>query len=74
VKRIAGFAVVAAILTAIFAVPASAQQGTPGIEVKENSARVKADGPGFTVKVTKHAIKTHINEERFGIPEAGYPI
>lgn len=73
-KRIAGMAVAAATLAALFAVPASAQQGTPTLQVKENRARVKVDGPGFTVKVTKHAIKTHINEERFGIPEAGFPI
>ena len=72
-KRIAGMAVAAATLAALFAVPASAQ-GTPTLQVKENRARVKVDGPGFTVKVTKHAIKTHINEEQFGIPEAGFPI
>jgi len=74
VKRIAGIAVAAATLAALFAVPASAQQGAPTLQVKENRARVKVDGPGFKVKVTKHAIKTHINEERFGIPEAGFPI
>lgn len=71
--RIARIAVVALMLTALFAPPASAQQGAT-LDVKENRARVKVDGPGFTVKVTKHAIKTQIDEERFGIPEAGFPI
>jgi hypothetical protein len=52
---------------------ASAQQGAT-LEVKENRARVKVGGPGFTVELTKHAIKTHIDEEQFGIPEAGFPI
>jgi hypothetical protein len=61
-------------LTALFAVPASAQQGAPELEVKENRARVKVDGPGFRVKLTKHAVRTRIDEDRFGIPEAGFPI
>jgi hypothetical protein len=74
VKRFAGIAVVAATLAALSAGPASAQTGAPGFDVKENPALVKADGPGFKVKLSKHDIRTKIDEVRFGIPEAGFPI
>ena len=73
-KRLAGVVVVAATLTALSAGAASAQEGAPGFELKENPALVKADGPGFRVKLSKHAVRTRIDEERFGIPEAGFPI
>ena len=72
--RITGIAVVVVMLTALFTAPAFAQQGATELEVKENRALVKADGPGFRVMLTKHAIRTRINEDRFGIPEAGFPI
>jgi hypothetical protein len=74
VRRLAGIAVVAATLAALSAGPASAQTGAPGFDIKENSALVKADGPGFKVKLSKHDIRTRIDEDRFGIPEAGFPI
>jgi len=74
VHRITGIAVVVVMLTALFTAPAFAQQGATELEVKENRALVKADGPGFRVMLTKHAIRTRINEDRFGIPEAGFPI
>jgi hypothetical protein len=74
VKRLAGIAIVAVTLTALSAATATAQKGAPGFDIKENRARVKADGPGFRVKLTKHEIRTRINDERFGIPEAGFPI
>jgi hypothetical protein len=74
VKRFAGIAVVAATLAALSAGPASAQTGAPGFDVTENPALVKADGPGFKVKLSKHDIRTRIDEDRFGIPEAGSPI
>ena len=73
-KRLAGIAIVAATLAALFAGPASAQTGAPGFDIKENPALVKADGPGFKVKLSKHDIRTKIDEDRFGIPEAGFPI
>jgi hypothetical protein len=73
-KRFAGIAVVVFTLTALSAGPASAQKGAPGFEIKENPALVKADGPGFKVKLSKHGIRTRIDEDRFGIPEAGFPI
>jgi hypothetical protein len=74
VKRFVGIAVVALTLTALVAAPAAAQEGAPGFDIKENPALVKADGPGFRVKLSKHDIRTRIDEERFGIPEAGFPI
>jgi hypothetical protein len=73
-KRLAGIAVVALTLTALSAGPASAQKSAPGFHIKENPALVKADGPGFRVKLSKHDIRTRIDDERFGIPEAGFPI
>jgi hypothetical protein len=74
VRRLAGIAVVAAGLTALWTGTASAQRGAPGFDIKENHARVKADGPGFRVKLNKHDVRVRIDEERFGIPEAGFPI
>jgi len=74
VKRLAGVAVVAVTLTALSAGTASAQKGAPGFAVKETRALVKADGPGFRVKLSKHDLRVRINDERFGIPEAGFPI
>jgi hypothetical protein len=74
VKRHAGFAVVAAMFAALFAGTASAQEGAPGFELKENRALVKADGPGFRTKLSKHDVRVRIDDERFGIPEAGFTI
>lgn len=69
-----GVAVAAVTVAALFAATASAQEGAPGFDLKENPALVKADGPGFRVKLSKHDIRTRIDDERFGIPEAGFPI
>jgi hypothetical protein len=66
--------VVAATLSALLPGTASAQKGAPGFELKENRARVKADGPGFRVKLSKHDLRVRIHDRRFGIPEAGFPI
>jgi hypothetical protein len=74
VKRLAWIAAVAVTITAVSAGPASAQRGAPDFDIKENRARVKVDGPGFRVKLNKHDIRVRIDEERFGIPEAGFPI
>lgn len=73
-KSLAGIAVLAVTVIALSAGTASAQKGAPGFEIKENRARVKADGPGFRVKLSKHDLRVRIDEERFGIPEAGFPI
>ena len=53
---------------------ASAQEGAPDLRVKENPALVKAKGPGFKVKLTKHDLTTQIDDAEFGIPEAGFDI
>ena len=73
-KRLVGIAVVVVALTASSAGIASAQVGAPGFSVKENPALVKANGPGFRVKLSKHDLRVRIDDERFGIPEAGFPI
>lgn len=74
-KRLAGFAVVVVMLAALFAPgTAPAQEGAPGLELKENPAVVKANGPGFRVRLSKHDIRVRVDDERFGIPEAGFPI
>ena len=65
------------VVVALILVPAgtaAAQQGAPGLDVKENPALVKADGPGFKVKLSKHDLRARIDDERFGIPEAGFEI
>jgi hypothetical protein len=74
VKRLAGIAVVAVTFTALSAGAASAQTGAPGFEIKENRERVKANGPGFKVKLNERDVRVRIDDERFGIPEAGFPI
>jgi hypothetical protein len=61
-------------LGALFAGTASAQEGAPGFDIKESGGRVKADGPGFTVTLNKDQVFTRIDDESFGIPEAGFPI
>jgi hypothetical protein len=65
--------VVALTLTAMTGT-ASAQRGAPDMKVKENQSRVKVDGPGFLVKLTKRAIDVRIDDANFGIPEAGFDI
>ena len=70
-KRLVGVVVALILLPAA---PAAAQQGAPDLEVKENPALVKADGPGFKVKLSKHGLKVRIDDARFGIPEAGFDI
>jgi hypothetical protein len=73
VKRLVGIAVAALMLTAMTGT-ASAQRGAPDMKLKENQSRLKVDGPGFRVKLTKHAIDVRIDDATFGIPEAGFPI
>ena len=72
-KRLAGIAVVAMMLT-VMTETAPAQTGAPGFKLKENQSRLKAVGPGFRVKLTKHAVTRRIDEATFGIPEAGFPV
>ena len=70
-KRFAG------VVVALVLVPtgtAAAQSGAPGLDLKENPALVKAEGPGFDVKLSKHELDVRIDDERFGFPEAGFEI
>jgi hypothetical protein len=74
VKRLAGVAVVAATITALSAGVASAQEGAPGFEIKDEPAEVKAEGPGFETKLSPDGLRVEISDESFGFPEAGFPI
>jgi hypothetical protein len=71
VKRLVGVVVALILLPAA---TAAAQEGAPDLEIKENPALVKADGPGFKVKLSRHDLKVRIDDDRFGIPEAGFDI
>jgi hypothetical protein len=71
VKRFIGVVVA---LTLLPAGTATAQGGAPDIGVKENPALVMVKGPGFKVKLTKHDLRARIDDETFGIPEAGFEI
>lgn len=74
-KRFAGIAVAALTLAALSAAPASAHLGgSTLLDIDENRAQVKVDGPGFKVRLTKHDLETRIDDERFGFPEAGFPV
>jgi hypothetical protein len=71
---LARIVVFALALATLLAGTASAQEGAPGFDVKESAGRVKAKGPGFKVTLNKDGVFTHIDEESFGIPEAGFSI
>jgi hypothetical protein len=71
VKRFVGVVVALSLLPAG---TAAAQAGAPGLEIKETPALVKVDGPGFDVKLSKHDLRARIDDESFGIPEAGFEI
>jgi hypothetical protein len=75
-KRLAlvGVAVVAVTLAPLLAATASAQEGAPGFEIKEKPAKVKTKGPGFETKLSPGDLRVKIDDERFGIPGAGFPI
>jgi hypothetical protein len=74
VKRIAGIVVAALTLAVVPAGTASAYLGAPNLHIFETRTFVKADGPGFDVKLTKQGLDVQINDAKFGIPEAGFPI
>jgi hypothetical protein len=74
VKGLVGVVVIAVTLTALSAGAAFAQTGAPGFEVKDEPAEVKAEGPGFEVKLSPDDLGVEIDDESFGIPEAGFPI
>jgi hypothetical protein len=74
VKRFASTAVVAVLLTALSGGTASAQRGAPDFHILDTRAFVVADGPGFHALLTRHGVWTRIDDRRFGIPEAGFPV
>jgi hypothetical protein len=61
-------------LSLVSAPAAVAQDGAPGMKIKENGSRVKVTGPGYTVRLTKHRLDVRIDDEEFGDPDAGHPI
>jgi hypothetical protein len=74
VKRFVGVAVVVLSL-AVLPGTASAYVGAPDFHIFElPGIFVKADGPGFEVKLTKRGLDVDINDAKFGIPEANFPI
>ena len=73
-KRLAAVAVVGVTLAALSAGSAYAQEGSPGFEVKEEPAEVKAEGPGFETKLSPDELIVEIDDEEFGFPEAGFPV
>lgn len=68
-------AVVAVVMlgAGLMAPSASAQQ-IQDIHVKESEGRIAADGPGFTLKLTRHGITTSMVDEEFGDPGTGNEI
>lgn len=74
VKRLVGVAVVAVTLAVLPASTAPAFVGAPDFRIFETPFFVKADGPGFDVRLTKRGVTTEIDDARFGIPEAGFPV
>ncbi|WP_103960035.1 hypothetical protein [Nonomuraea solani] len=56
------------------AAQAQPQPGAPGLKIKESRHRVKAIGPGFVLRLSKHGLDVRIDEERFGDPATGNPI
>jgi hypothetical protein len=74
VKRLVRVAALAAVALGLSAGTAQAQRGAPDFHIIDNPLFVYADGPGFNVLMTKHGIHTKINDDRFGIPSAGFPI
>lgn len=73
-KRLAGVAALTVTLIALSAGTASAQRGAPDLHIVDNKLVVYADGPGFNVLMTRFGLHTQINDARFGIPSAGFPI
>ena len=73
-KRLARVAVVAATITALSAGAASAQEGAPGFEIKDELAEVTAEGHAFETKLSPDGLRVEISDESFGFPEADFPI
>jgi hypothetical protein len=67
-------AVAAMTLAALFAAPSASAQEIQDVHVKESTGRIKATGPGFTLKVTRHGITSTMVEDEFGDPTTGNEI
>jgi hypothetical protein len=65
-------AVVALVL--LLGATASAHEGAPGLRIKERRTEVEVEGPGFETKLRPNELRVRIDERRFGIPRAGFPI
>lgn len=72
-KRLTGVAAVAVTL-AVLPASASAYLGAPNLHIFETPFFVQANGPGFKVKLTRRELTSEINDAKFGIPAAGFPI
>jgi len=71
VKR---FVALVAALSLVPAGTAAASGGSSNLKIIDNPLFVAVDGPGFLVGMTKHGVHPYIDEQRFGIEQAGYPI
>jgi hypothetical protein len=75
VKRFVGVAALVVSFAVLPAGTASAYLGAPDFHIFELPGLfVKADGPGFDVKLTKNGLESKINDAKFGVPEAGFQI
>jgi hypothetical protein len=77
VKRLGGVFVAALMLVALTAAPASASFSLLDrylLDIEENRSRVKVDGPGFKVRLTKDALTAIVDDARFGFPQSGAAI
>ncbi|MDA0178737.1 hypothetical protein OJ997_00395 [Solirubrobacter phytolaccae] len=68
-----------ALVAALSLVPAGTAAATGGgrsdaLRIIDNPLFVAVDGPGFVVGLSQLGLFTHIDDRRFGIPQAGFPI
>lgn len=67
-----------ALVAALSLVPAGTAAATGGgrgdLRIIDNPAFALVDGPGFTVGASRLGLFAHVDDRRFGIPEAGRPI
>lgn len=71
-KRLLGLVVALSLVPASTA--AATTVGHPDLRVVDNKLFTVAHGPGFTVGLTQLGLLSHVDERRFGFPEAGFDI
>ncbi len=71
-KRLLGLVIALSLVPAGTA--AATTVGHPDLKIVDNKLFTVAHGPGFTVGITQFGVYAHVNEHRFGIPQAGYDI